>query len=420
MHKKIVLANNLRVILVPLQESRSVTFSFYVKAGSRFEKTKFNGIAHFLEHLAFQGTEKYPSALELAKVVEGMGGSWNAETDNENINYYIRAEHSHFAKLVELMHQMIYKPLLKEEVITKEKGVIIEEINLYNDMPSHRVGNLVDSLTWPDHPLGRDVAGTKETVSSFSSSDFVEYKNAYFQPSNAVVGLSGKFDEVQARAEIEKHFGDQKDKKTPGFEKVNDRQVVPRYQVENKPTEQTHLCLNFKTFSTFDERKYALIVLSMMLGGGVSSRLFDRIRTVLGLAYYIGAAPSFHLDSGVLQISAGVNNLSCVKALEEIFKVLKDIKTKGSTKDEVERAKEHFKGVLAIQLEDHQKQNKYLSKQELLTDKILTYDEVVKKIDALKVKDIVTVAEEVFVNNGLNLAIVGSQKVEQVAQASAL
>lgn len=417
MFKKLTLKNNLRVLLIPLKDSKSVSFSFYVRAGSRFENEKNSGIAHFLEHMAFKGTKKYPTQFDLSKFVEGLGADWDAGTGNEYIQYYLRAEASQIKVLTDILNEMLFHSLYKESDIEKEKGVIIEEINMYHDIPEQRVAILVDELMWPNHPLGRNIAGTKENVSSFKHKDFIDYRNGLFAASNMVIGVSGKFDEDEVLALLEKAYSVVPDFKVHDYEKVNDNQNKPRVVVEHRKSEQVNLCLNFKTFGRNDPQKFTLTLLSMILGGGFSSRLFQKIRTELGLAYYIGSFAQYFMDTGVFQISAGVNTKSTIHAIQKILEELENF-TKTLDASEIERVKSHYKGVLALRLEDHGRLNRFISEQELLSQKVFNYEGVIKEIESVTKDDIRKVATDIFTNAKLNLAIVGDvpeQAVKDIA-----
>lgn len=413
MFKKITLKNNLRVLLIPVKDSKSVTLSFYIKAGSRFENEKNSGVAHFLEHMVFRGTKKYPTQLDLSKFVEGLGADWNASTSNESIQCYIRAEASSLPSLAEILNEMLFNSLYKEDDIEKERGVIIEEINMYEDVPEHKVAMLIDELMWPEHPLGRNIAGSKSTVSSFTKEDLVSYKSKFFSANNMVVGVSGNFEEEKVISLLEDTYGNIPDFEVPTYEKVKDLQTEPQVLINSRKSEQTHMCFGFKTFGRNDSRRFALTLISMLLGGGISSRLYQNIVAELGLAYYINAFAQFYMDVGAFHISAGINTNSYRLAISEIIKELKKF-IHDVDASEVERVKSHYKGVLAVSLEDHKRLNRFLSDQELLTKKILDYEGVMKEINEVTKDDIVDISEEIFISNKLNLAIVGEVSESEV------
>lgn len=406
MYKKIKLSNNLTVLLIPSKESYSVDVSIYVKAGSRYENEKNNGIAHFLEHMAFKGTKTYPTQFETVKVIEGMGASYNASTGNEIIKYYITAESSNVKLIISMLYEMLFEPKLNPADIEKEKGVIIEEINMYNDIPEDKVQLLGDKITWENHPLGRNIAGTKENVSSFVRDDFISYKEGLFSASNIVIGVSGKFDEAQIVNLLENTFGKITDFPVRNFEPAVNAQKEIGLALETKKTEQSHVCINFKTFGRDDERKYILKLASFILGGGMSSRLFQKIRTEKGLAYSIYSSSHFFIDTGVFQICAGVANDKVCETISEIGFEIRNF-LENVTQEEVSREKNHYKGVLALLLENHKSLNSFLCEQELLSDKVFVYEDVVKKIDEISLLDVVSVAREILKSTNANIALVG-------------
>ncbi len=407
MYKKHTLKNGLRVILTPVLDAKSTAVCFYFKAGSRFETKKTNGVAHFLEHMAFKGTQKYPSSMELAKVVEGFGGSWNAATHDEMIEYYIRAEPSNINTVFDILAEMLFKPLFDKNEIEKEKGVIIEEIKMYDDLPHAKVHQMNEEILWPNHPLGRNIAGTKETVSSFKRDDFIDHSSKYFVPSNFVIGVSGKFDEKQVLNLCEKYFGKLEDKKVGEPELFVDDQTTPTTTAESKKLEQTNLNISFRGFKRSDKRKYVLTMLSMILGGGMSSRLFQTIREELGLAYSIYATTSSYIDSGAFYVIAGVSNASYKSAITAITAELALLKNKGVTEEELQRNKNHLKGAFALDLEDHERLNSFICTQELLAEEVLSYEEVVSRIEAVTVEDIMQVAQDIFKIEKFNMAVIG-------------
>jgi predicted Zn-dependent peptidase len=381
MYKKETLKNGLRIILTPVAEAKSAVVSFYFKAGARFESKENNGVAHFLEHMAFKGTEKYPTSMELAKVVEGFGGSWNASTSDEVIEYFIRAEPSNITTVFDILHQMLFKPLFNSKEIEKEKGVIIEEIRMYEDHPQAKVHQMNESILWPNHPLGRNIAGTAESVNSFTRDHFIAHSKKFFVPSNLVIGISGKFDEKEVLELCNKYFSELEDSKVGEPELFVDKQGGPQTIGENKKLEQTNLSISFRGYKRSDPKRYILYLVSMLLGGGMSSRLFQRIREEMGLAYSIYSITSSFFDAGSFYINAGVSNAQYKEAIKAITAEILTLVSNGVEDEELQRNKNHFKGAFALDLEDHERFNEFICTQELLSDKVLTYEDVVAKIE---------------------------------------
>lgn len=419
MYKKIKLPNGLRLILIPVDGSRSVTVSAYVKAGSRNESKQNNGIAHFLEHMAFKGTDKYPTFLDVSKLVEGVGGVMNASTSHEVIEYYLRAEPSNLAIIFDVLNELILRSKFDEAEIQKEKGIILEEIKMYDDMPQARVARLNSQILWPDHPLGWDIAGTRENVSSFSRQNFTDYYSKYFKASNMLIGVSGKFDEQKVVDLVSKYFSLVQDKKTEEPQLFIDSQKEPNFISEKKDLEQTNLVLSFRGYKRSDPKRYTLKILAMILGGGFSSRLFQHIRENLGLAYSIYAGSQSFSDAGCFVISAGVSNQTYSTAISEIVKELKVVVKDGVGETELNQHKNHYKGILALSLEDHEHLNSFVSEQELLTGEILSYEDIIANIEAVTTNDILNVAKEVFVESKLNLAVIGKIDPESARKAAA-
>lgn len=418
MYKKLTLSNNLRVILTPVKDAYSASASIFVKAGSRFENAKNNGIAHFLEHMAFQGSEKYPTSLEFSKQIESLGGYMNAYTSSELISYYMRASSTHTLELLDLLDQLLFHALYTDKAIEKEKGVVTEELNMYNDVPEQLVSILVDGLVWPNHPLGRNPVGTKETIKSFTRADFIDYQTSLYAPGSMIIGISGNFDEGAVAKELEAKFGMLKDKSVSTFEPFAQTQEAPRYAIEPKKSEQTHICMNFPGVSRKDARRQQMHMLGMILGGGFSSRLFETIRNQLGLAYYVDASTHELMDTGVFQIRAGLNNENAVKGVGEIAKQIRLLQDEGVAADELNRQKEHMKGLLALSLEDHQKQNHFIVKQELLDNEVMGYEEVVAQIEAVTSGQVQDLANEFLTNTRLNLAVVGNVEEAKIKEAA--
>ena len=414
MHKKITLPNKLRAILLPSSESHSVAVSIHVKAGTRFEEKKTNGIAHFLEHLGFKGTKDFKNEFELAKFVEGFGGKWNAYTDEEEIGYFIRSEASHLKDIIYSLDQVLFHPTFNTADIEKEKGVITEEFNMFYDVPEHKVSILLDELTWPDNPLGRFGVGTKETIKSFRREDFLAYSGSFLSPNNIVIGISGKFDEKEAKDLVSEYFDELESKENPEYDRVLEVQTKPRFKVDTRESEQSHIALNFKGVPKDDKRFFALKTASCILGGGASSRLFQKIRSDMGLAYYVSAFSRSYMDTGAFSIVAGLNNKNCPTGVSEILKEVKNLVKNGVTDEEIKRNTEFQKSHVAIRLEDHQAHADFIVSQELKSKEVLTYDEYIKGFNSVTKAEVGDTVAELLTPETLNLAVVGSVKEDVI------
>lgn len=400
------LDNGLTILTAPDPKARSMSVAIFLGVGSRFEKKRESGISHFLEHMAFRGTEKYPDKLELAKIVEGFGGRWNGATSKEWTVYWIKAGAKYLSKSLDILGEMVFRPLLRKEDIEVERGVIIEEINMYEDDPQTHVREVIDEVVWPKQPLGRSTAGSRETIKSLKREDFIHYIKTHYVPENVIVGAAGKVDEREFLAEVEKSLGSLEKVETSEVEKVVEAQSIPQVKMIKKKTEQTHFCLNFRAFSFFHPQRYAMDLLSVILGGGFCSRLFQEIREKRGLAYAISASPFHHRDTGAVQIYAGVDNQRVGEAVSATLSEVKKMQ-KGASKEELGIAKEKVKGALALALEDHASYLDWLAKQKLLTPEVLTYEEWRSKIDQVTLEDIEQAANDLLRSDRLNFALIG-------------
>jgi len=409
------LKNGLRVILIDTKAFPTLTTLLLLGAGSRYENKKNNGIAHFFEHMAFKGSKKYPNSFIISSAIESLGGIFNAFTSKDHTGYWIKATSQHFDTLTDVLSDMVLNSFLRDEEIEREKGVIVEELNLYEDTPYRKVGELFEELLYPDSPLGFDIGGTKETVKSFSRKTFTDYMVNLYHPKNAVFIIAGGMDKAKNYLElVEEKFKHWQDGKKGDFEKVVEKQNKPKLLLRYKKTEQTHFCLGFRAYSFSDERKYAASLLSVILGGGMSSRLFMEVREKRGLCYYISTGRESYHDVGNFVTHAGVtNSLDKVKeAIEVILKEHKKIVKNEATKEELNKAKEVIKGQMLLSLEDSFNVANFFGTKLILRDHIITPEEYIEKIEAVRLEDIFAAAEDMFKPEKLNLALIGPYKSE--------
>jgi predicted Zn-dependent peptidase len=407
---KRVLKNKLTIIEVPSSDAESVVVDFFVKTGSRSETAKENGISHFLEHFLFKGTKKYPSAMAITELVDGIGGEMNANTGKEHTQYYIKAHHSHLEMIFDILTDMIQNPLLDKSELQREKGVIVEEINMYQDSPRAVVGNLLEEIMWPKQPLGRDIAGTPKTVTKFTQKMFRSYLDRHYQTGNIILGISGKYDRTRLNQLIKKYWDKVPAKQFDTWVYSKNGQNSPRVAVKFKDTQQAHFDLGFKSFGYEDKRNRAAVVLSSLLGGGMSSRLFTEIREKRGLAYYVRAGQSAYIDTGVFDISAGVQIAKLEEAVSVTLDELSKIKLGDITEKELSKAKEFIKGKTTLYLEDNQARLDWFLEQTAFKKEVKTPAQVFKEIDGITKAEIVKVAKDLFVANKLSFAVVGPYK----------
>lgn len=409
------LDNGLRVIIAPVAGVESATTLILVGTGSRFERRENSGISHFLEHMAFKGTKKRPTAREIAGLVDSIGAESNAFTGKELTGFYIKSSANHVGLALDLLSDIVVNSKFDQEEIDREKNVIIEEINLYEDTPARKVGDVFENLLYGDTPMGWDIAGSKEIVKGLRRDDFVSYLDSLYSADNMVLVVSGKIDVAKTLEDTKKYFSSLakfKIKTPPG---VLENQKEAAVVIKHKKTEQAHFVLGVRTVGLIDKSdRYPLSVLSSILGGGMSSRLFHEIRERRGLAYYVRTISDNYTDLGYLATYAGVDP----KRIEEAVKVVVDeyekIKNKNEIKlGELKKAKEYLKGHFVLELEDTRSVASFYGASELLEKEIESPKEVIKQIEDVKLADVLRVAKTYLQKQRLNLAIIGDFKEKE-------
>lgn len=410
MYKKHLLKNGIRLITAPHKDSKTAAVLVLFGTGSKYENKKNSGISHFLEHMMFKGTKKRPSTLKISRELDRVGASYNAATSTEQTYYWVKSDSKHFDLGLDVLSDMLLNSKFEEKEIEKEKSVIVEEINMRLDNPQLLVNELFDKLLYGDQPAGWSVAGTKETVRSFKRKDFTDYFNSQYVAENTVIAVAGNFEERKVIPKIEKYFSKIKKTEAAGKKKVKEAQLKPESSVYFKETDQTHLILGVRAYDVFDKRKYALSVLNLILGGSMSSRLFINVREKKGLAYYVYSDVDDSTDAGYLSAFAGVDNKRADSAVSSILEELAKIKEKGVTAEELRDAKEGIEGRMNITLETSSQIVSFLGNQEILEKKIMTTEEILKKIKAISRADVLAVARDIIRPEKLNLALIGPHK----------
>ena len=409
-YKKTTLSNGLRLITVPMPNVQSVTVMILVGAGSRYEKRQISGLSHFLEHMAFKGTKRRPTALEISSLIEGIGGEFNAYTSKDQTGFFIKAANKHLPLLVDVLSDMLLNSKFAPQEIDRERGVIIEEINLYEDTPSRKVGEIYEELLYGDTPLGWDIAGKRQTIKKIKREDFLDYTNGLYAPENTVVVVAGGIQNLQSTINdlTQKWLGDWRNKKTWQYKVMSDKQDRPAAKIVYKKTEQAHLALGVRGYNLFHPDRYALAVLSTILGGGMSSRLFIQVRERRGLAYYVYSLAEHFADVGYLASRAGVD----LNKIEEAIKVILEEyrKIEKVKEEELAKAKEFLKGRLILELEDSRFMASIFGTSEISEGKIRTPEEIMAKIDKVTLEDLERVAGDIFRPEKLNLAVIGPFK----------
>ncbi len=415
-----VLSNGLRVILIPMPAMESATVLVMAAAGSRYETPQNSGISHFLEHMAFKGTQRRPSAMDISSLIDGMGGEFNAFTGKETTGYYIKSAKNRIDTSLDLLSDMLLHSKFDPVEIEKEKGVIQEEINLYEDMPARKLGDIYEQLLYGDTPMGWDIAGNKEVIKAITREDFVKYMGELYSASNLTVVVAGGIDENETFAMVEKYFGPMKQFETIKYPAVSDAQEKPAVLIKQKQTEQIHIALGVRTVSIKSDKRYSLSVLSAILGGGMSSRLFHEVREKRGLAYYVRSSSDEYADVGSFVSTAGIDPKRVPEAVEVMVAEYAKI-AQGQMEladEELAKAKEFLKGHLVLDLEDSRSVAGFYAHQELLEDIIENPNDVITQIDNVTREDIEAVGKEFFKEQTLNLALIGNfedrQKLESL------
>jgi len=407
MFKKTTLKNGLRIITVPQKSTQAVTVLALVGTGSKYETKEISGISHFLEHMFFKGTKKRPDKINIAETLDKVGGIYNAFTGEECTGYFAKVAAGHFNLALDWVSDIYLHSLLPEQEMAKEKGVIIEEINMIYDNPMAYVSTLWSKLLYGDQPAGWDIAGTKESVSGLDRQKLSDYMSSQYVAQNTVVCVAGNIEEGRAVNEVKKSFASIKNAKSQDKEKVIERQTRPEAIVHFKKTDQTHLCLGVRGYNIFHPQKYVQDILSVILGGMMSSRLFIEVREKLGLAYYVRTEAETNTDTGYLATRAGVDNKNVEKAISTILKEYRKISQEKIADKELKKAKEYIKGKTALILEGSDDLASFYGAQELLEKIILTPKEIYAKIDKVSSRDVMGVAQDIFRLEKLNLALIG-------------
>lgn len=406
-YRKETLKNGVRLIAVPMPNLESVTAMIGVAAGSRYEGAKVQGLAHFTEHMMFKGTEKRPTTLAISSELDSIGAHFNAATGEEQTVYFVRAEAKNLHQIIEVLTDLVFHSKFDPKEIELEKGVILEELRMYRDQPREWVLNLSNKLLFGSHPLGREIVGTEKTIGGITRDDFLSYLGDWYQPGRIAVCVAGKMEQSEAFGEVEEFLG-----KLPVGESslplaFAANQKEPLVLIEERPTDQTHFVLSLRAYPRNHPGREKLEVLTTILGGGMSSRLFTEVRERRGLAYYIGADWEDFADCGALIVHAGVNNANAVNAIQVALAELKKAKDQLVPEKELKKAKEILRGDLVLGLESTSGACSFFLEQEILENKIETPEEKIKKIDAVTPEDVHKVAQELFVDQGLNLALIG-------------
>ncbi|MFA7169647.1 MAG: pitrilysin family protein [Candidatus Paceibacterota bacterium] len=408
MYKKTKLKNGARVIKVQNKNTETATVMALFKVGSRDEKKGTEGIAHFLEHMFFKGTEKRQTATEISKELDAVGASHNAFTGKEYTGFWAKTGKKDFVLALDVISDMLLNSKFDSKEIDVERDPILEEINMYEDAPMRNISSIFENTLYTEHGLGHDQLGSSENVRSFSRKNLLNFYKKYYTAENLVIVISGNFNEKKTDEKIEELFAPfERAEKENVRTKVVEKQKAPEIFLKYKKTDQTNFSLGFRAFETGNEDEYVLDVLNVILGGNSSSRLYENVREKEGLAYYIYSYTCDYQDAGYFAIQSGVGNDKCEKAIEILLKEIRRIKTEKVSEDEIRRAKSYIKGRMDIGLESSSAVADFVAIQEISTGKILTPEEKFDKINSVTTEDLERVARKIFINEKLNLAIIG-------------
>jgi len=418
----------LKKIIIPVRGTNTAAILVMVGTGSKYENKKTSGLSHFVEHMLFKGTKKRPNTLIISSDLDRLGGEYNAFTGKEYTGYWVKVSKEKIEPAIEILSDMFLNSLFKQSEIEREKGVIIEELNMYQDNPLMHIEDVFEECLYGDTPAGRDTIGTKENILSFKRSDFVKYFSSQYGPNNTIICVAGNINKKKTHQLIDKYFLRpeflSRGKNFKDKELVEDIQEKPQTKIKYKQTDQVHLSLGVRTFPWRHKNELATRLLAVILGGSMSSRLFINLRERKGLAYYVRTSAEFYTDTGYLTTQAGVpiNKFNeAVKIILNEYNKLKKITVK---KEEFERVKDLIIGRLALQLESADSMASWYARQEIMKlaveridkerakDSVLTPKDYLKKIKKITINDIKRVSQEIFVDSRLNLAAIGPEGIE--------
>ena len=404
--EKTTLANGIRVVSAPMPQVASVSCFVMLAAGSRYETADSKGIAHFSEHMFFKGTEKRPDARTIATEIDAIGGEFNAFTGKEITGYYVRTGSETRDIALDVLTDMLLNSRFEPAEIEKEKGVILEEMNVYLDTPARYVGNVYDRLLFADQPLGWDILGTKETIEAATRDTFTSYLDTWYKPERIVIGIAGRTgDALQDR--LEELFGSIEPRTTGKPAPAELPEVASPVLLHTKQSEQAHLILGVRGYAIGHPDRYALQLLAVVLGGGMSSRLFTEVREKRGLAYYVHAANGAYTDAGTLYAGAGVDVDRIDEAITTILGELRKIAAEPIPSEELEKARGYAKGRFVLGLESPQGTIRFGLRREVLEGELEEPDEVLRSLDAVTGEDVQRVAGDLLEDVPLYLAVVG-------------
>ena len=404
---KTTLKNGLRILTIPRKDDLATTFLVLVEAGSKYETKEISGLSHFLEHMCFKGTKKRPRAIDIGSEFDDLGAECNAFTTHEYTGYFAKVEAHKLDQALDIVSDLYLNPVFDVAEIEKEKGVVIEELNMYEDLPMKKINDVFIELVYGDQPAGWDIGGTKEVVRSLTKEQITAYRAAHYVPQATVVVVAGAFDEADIIQKIEAAFGGIPTGAKSGKLAVIEAQTAPQVYMKKKAVDQAHVMLGVRAFSAFDDRRFALEVLSDILGGGMSSRLSQKIREEMGAAYSVRAGAELFTDHGFLAVNAGIDQTKLMPVIGAILEEMKKLKDESVPEAELRRAKNHLVGRIILGLEASDELASFYGAQEVVGEPLMSPQELVERLEAVTAEEIRAVAQDIFTDDRLNLAVIG-------------
>ncbi len=410
MFQRSVLDNRLRVVTSMMAHTQSVSIAIFVGAGSRYEPPELAGVSHFIEHLPFKGSLRWPTAQDVSEAIEGVGGVMNASTDREVTVFWCKVARPHFRTALAVLLDMLLNPLLEPEEVEKEREVIQEELRMTYDNPSYRVDLLIDEAMWPDQAMGRDVGGTPDTVAAIGQESIRDYMRQQYNPANTVVAVAGNVEHGEVVDLLADATGDWQPRPALEWEPVSGEggEDGPVVKIERRRSDQSHLCLALPGLSLEHPDRYTLSLLNVMLGDGMSSRLFLNLREKQSLAYDVSSSINHFRDCGSMVIYCGVEPRKTNDAVRALMRELDGMREEAEER-ELNKAREYTVGRLLLRMEDSRAVASWLGSQELLQDRVASVDEIIGRLYAVTPSDISALAARLFRQEYLRLALVGPQ-----------
>ncbi len=410
-YSKTTLTNGLTVVTAPLAGTQAVTVQVMLPVGSRYETKDVNGVSHFIEHLLFKGTAKRPTSIDITKELDAVGAQFNAFTSKEYTGYYIKVAAEKIELAFDILSDMIFNSVFDAKEIDKERGVIVEEINMYNDNPLMSLDNLFEETMFPNHELGWLISGPAKVIKTISREKILDYKQRHYRPEAMVLSVAGNASNVLVNKLAKKYFGvSSKKTKKSNYSRFSVSQQTPQVAVQYKDTAQVQMGLGFPAYALGDKRNFALGQLGIILGGNMSSRLFSVVREEHGLAYYIRCDASPYQDIGVFMVQAGLDRNRVDQAITLILQELKKVADNGVTKQELQDAKEFTRGSMVLAMEDSEFISDWFAKQQMLHKKVETPLERLNYVMKVTPAQVQRAAQDVFKQSRLNLALIGPFK----------